>query len=254
VTTLFASDSQYRERATIWRVFSLLPLFANLADGRVFRWFAINIQMDLGTGGTFTSDIDIIARLHDFPNSQEWFYSTYEVKVALLCRDGTARSLKAGKTRGTLKQLHAYRKYGAPSVSLLDVFLCESGFLLNNSFPPPSIMPAVDERFVKLRAEQFGYRLLAFEHGADEIRDVGLYVPIELGGPHARLLAPQRTLPPGEPFSKLVRRLDEFYEGCSDPQMKREIVFCKNCKSLQLIKMRDEHECPNCRDDLIAQS
>jgi hypothetical protein len=31
--------------------------------GHVFRWFALNIPMDLGTAGSFTSDMDIIACL-----------------------------------------------------------------------------------------------------------------------------------------------------------------------------------------------
>jgi hypothetical protein len=72
--TLFESESQYREKATIWRIFSLLPLFSFLAGGHVWRWFAINIPMDLGTGGKFDGEIDIIARLYNFPRSRDWFY------------------------------------------------------------------------------------------------------------------------------------------------------------------------------------
>ncbi len=45
--TLFESDSQYREKLTIWRVLSVFPLYAPLAEGRVWRWFAVNIPMDL---------------------------------------------------------------------------------------------------------------------------------------------------------------------------------------------------------------
>ena len=110
--TLFESESQYREKATIWRVFSLLPLFAALADGHIWEWFAINIPMDLGTGGEFTSDIDILARLRNAPPCEGWFYRAWEVKVSLICRDGSCRSLKAGKTAKTTNQLRAYRKFG----------------------------------------------------------------------------------------------------------------------------------------------
>jgi hypothetical protein len=59
--TLFDSNSQYREKAAIWKIVSLLPLRAGLSAGRVWRWFAINIPMDLGADGRFTSDIDILA-------------------------------------------------------------------------------------------------------------------------------------------------------------------------------------------------
>src|SRR5256885_11005672 len=134
--TLFESQSQYREKATIWRVFSLLPLYAALAGGRVWRWFAINIPMDLGTGGAFTSDIDILARLHNFPLSKEWVYRTWEVKVSLLCKDGTARSLKSGKVGRTMTQLRSYRKFGSPDVSLLDIYLCEAGVMGPHRVPP----------------------------------------------------------------------------------------------------------------------
>jgi hypothetical protein len=44
--TLFESDSQYREKLTIWRVLSSLPLYGSLAEGHIWRWFAINIPMD----------------------------------------------------------------------------------------------------------------------------------------------------------------------------------------------------------------
>ena len=80
--TLFESDPQYREKATLWRIFSLGPLYRCLAGGRVFRWFAINIPMDLGTGGSFTSDIDIVARLHDYPRSREWVLRAGIVLIA----------------------------------------------------------------------------------------------------------------------------------------------------------------------------
>jgi hypothetical protein len=133
---LFESESQYREKATIWKVFSMLLLYAGLAGGHIFRWFAVNIPMDLVTKGEFTCDIDIIARLRD--RSKRWFSSTWEVKVSLLSRDGSARSLKAGKTTRTMTKLAAYRNFGVPDVSLLDVFLCEGGFLRGSAYPPAS--------------------------------------------------------------------------------------------------------------------
>ena len=128
--TLFESPSQFREKATICRMFELLPLYAPLAEGHVFRWFALNMPMDLETGGRFTSDMDIVACLLPYPASAPLqpyprprgglIYKTWEVKVSLLYKDGTARSLKSGKTRSTMKQLRAYRNFGSPDVSLLE--------------------------------------------------------------------------------------------------------------------------------------
>jgi hypothetical protein len=100
---LFKSDSQYREKLTIWRVLSLLPLYGSLAEHRIWGWFAVNIPMDIEPeiGEQYSGDIDIIARLSNFPLSQEWIYKTWEVKVSLLHNDGTASSLKAGKVKKT---------------------------------------------------------------------------------------------------------------------------------------------------------
>ena len=112
--TLFDVDSQYREKASIFRVFSLLPLRRSLLAGCVCRWFAVNIPLDLGTGGGYEGDIDIIACLKRWPNSlspwpnslSPWppetpksgaFYRTWEVKVAKLYKTGESRSLKARK-------------------------------------------------------------------------------------------------------------------------------------------------------------
>src|SRR5260370_42266605 len=144
--TLFQSESQYREKATVWRVFSLLPLYGSLAGGHVWRWFAINIPMDLGAGGRFTGDIDILARLHDFPHSQEWFYKTWEVKVSLLRKDGTARSLKLGKVARTIRQLKAYREFGSPDASLLDIYLCVAPCIWRNNFPPTPLVVSLSAK------------------------------------------------------------------------------------------------------------
>jgi hypothetical protein len=264
--TLFESESQYREKATIWRTFSLLPLFSCLAGGHVWRWFAINIPMDLGTGGRFTGEIDIIARLSNRPRSPDWFYRTWEVKVSLLSRDGKARSLKRGKTGKVMNQLRAYREFGAPEVSLLDIVLCEAGCLASNPFPTRELFDAVATKLPELRDERFGYHLLPFEHGRDADGDVGLFTTHQedlpgrrdyplLGRPDFHMLEPAVTNA-GEGFMRLAHRLDEFFEAAAERPSKsfNQIVFCRDCRQLQLIRMRDDEDCPTCGADLIAQS
>lgn len=255
--TLFESPSQYREKEAIWRIFSLLPLYSALAGGRVWRWFAINIPMDLGTGGAFTSDIDVLARLHDYPRSKEWLFKTWEVKVSLLCRDGSARSLKAGKLNRTMIQLGAYREFGSPDVSLLDVYVCEAGFMSRNVFPPPVLRNTISTKLAELLRDRFGYQLLPFEHGRDADGDIGLLaMPSERNPPQTTFnMLPAATGSPRQPFSRLANRLNDFFEQLKDHPRKsfNQIVFCRVCRQLRLIYMKDEHVCPGCQSDLITQ-
>ena len=224
----------------------------------MWRWFAINIPMDLGTGGRFTSDIDILARLHDFPRSREWLYKTWEVKVSLLCKDGTGRSLKAGKTMRTLTQLRAYREFGSPDVSLLDVYLCEAGFMRHNTFPPQCLSNSISSKVSELKQEHFGYQLLPFEHGKHGQDDIGLLAIPNAANPiqtTMKILNPAVSRP-REPFLRLAEHIDEFFEQAGHRHRKHfnQIIFCRSCRQLQLINMREANTCPNCRSDLITQS
>lgn len=131
--------------------------------------------VDHGADEKFTSDIDILARLYDFPRSKEWINKSWEVKVSLLCKNGTARSLKSGKIKRTINQLKAYREFGSPDVSLLDIYLCEAGFLVGNPFPPPSLKSSISRKIHELSRNRFVYQLLTFEHGKVGNDDVGLF-------------------------------------------------------------------------------
>ena len=256
--TLFESESQYREKATIWRIFSLRPLFSFLADGHIWRWFAINIPMDLGTGGRFTSDIDVLARLSNHPRSSDWFYRTWEVKVSLLSRDGKARSLKRGKTGKVMNQLRAYREFGSPEVSLLDIVLCEAGCLAVNPFPTRELFDAITTKLPELQDQHFGYHLLPFEHGRDADGDAGLFTIRQEDRsrrPDFHILRPAVTNSE-ERFMRLAQRLGDFFEAEAERPRKHvhQIVFCRECRQLQLIRMRDAWTCPTCLADLIMQS
>lgn len=256
IVTLFDSESQFREKATIWRVFSLLPLYGALAGGRIWRWFAINMPMDLGTGGEFTSDIDIVARLSTIPPSQEWVYRTWEVKVSLIHKDGTASSLKIGKIARTITQLTAYREFGSSDVSLLDIYICEAGF---NFFPPSSLQEVITRKIAELSKDGFGYQLLPFGHGKDKDGDIGLHAFMPTRNPLQTTfnVLPAVASRPREPFSRLVGHIDQFFESASPNHLKsygHQIVFCRSCRQLQIISMRNTHICPNCQSDLISQS
>jgi hypothetical protein len=244
----------------MWRVFSTTVIHGFLPAGRIFRWFALNLPMDLLTGSSeFTSDIDIVSRLR--PYNGQWTYKTWEVKVSLICKDGSARSLKRGKVRDTVKQLKAYRAFGSPEVALLDVYVCESGYLSRHRFPPDEVVQAIRAKQDALVQFGFGYQILPIEYRDGGDMDVGL-----------RLLRGTRnnmpfnpafdSLPctPGEvrePFTRFAKRIGDFFEAERyEPKHKcfRQIVFCRECRTLGLIHTRSRSSCPHCGVDLIVQS
>jgi hypothetical protein len=269
--TLFEAPSQFREKAAICRIFELPTFAGSLAEGLVYRWFALNIPMDLGTGGSFNSDIDIIAclllppksvpqRSSYRPHSDGFVYKTWEVKVSLLCKDGTARSLKLGKTARTIAQLQAYKGFGAADASLLDVYICEAGFMDSNSFPPNPVKEAVNKRMPALKSEGFGYEMLPFEHAKYGDIDFGLKafsIPTWYGSPSRkiRLLAAPRTAP-NDGFARLI--------GCLNDCYRREIerfgnnrrvcvVYCRACRQMSLVRMKQAWLCGVCNKDLRLQ-
>jgi hypothetical protein len=273
--TLFDSDSQYREKATIFRIFSLLPLFSSLLAGCVCRWFAVNIPMDLGTNDGYAGDIDILACLKRWPNSlspwpnnlSPWpddtpksgsFYRTWEVKVGKLHKNGETKSLKRGKTRKILSQLDTHRKFGSPNISLLDVYLCEAGFFENGMAGfPLSAQQSIYARIPELRDNRYGYQILQFGHDIDKDNDVGLYAPCS--GPNMdaalNILYPAVSRPQ-QPFSSLASRINGFWESNrTSAPFHQMVVFCRVCRSLRVVSTRaDDFICPGCRDDLVVQS
>jgi hypothetical protein len=257
--TLFESNPQYREKLTIWRVLSLLPLYGPLAEGKIWRWFAINIPMNIGGNeNNFTSDIDIMARLYDYPNSREWIYKAWEVKVSLLHKNGSVSSLKAVKTKRTITQLKAYRDFGAPEVTLLDINVCEDGFLLNNQYPPGELINSSHKKAIELNLEGFGYQILPFEHGKNGDEDIGLmaYRNSPFVMQTAFNILPSNKFGLRQPFSRLVDDINKFHENLGDIPRKafHQIIYCKNCRQFQLIDMKQVQNCPNCDDNLIMQT
>lgn len=207
-------------------------------------------------GGEFTSDIDILARLHDYPRSRTDIYRTWEVKVSLLTKEGGGRSLKERKTSRTLTQLRTYRRYGSPDVTLLDVYLCEAGFMRGNPFPPPVLEDSIAAKVDGLRREGFGYQVLPFEHRRDGDTDVGL-LALRSSSNYLQTtfsLLPATEAGSAEPFSQLAQRIHEFVVSKPRRNRKTIVVFCRECRSLQLIPMEEDPACPDCNADLVAQS
>ena len=255
--TLFNSNSQYRENKAIWRMFETKVLTTELSKGYPWKWYAVNIPMDLKNISNTKGDIDLIAHLMEPPlhqnNEPPSFYRTWEVKVSLLDKEAKALSLKRiGRTEKIIKQMQKTRKYGAPNVSLLELFVLEDGFFSRHNFPPTEVASVMKSRYLELNKNNFGYQVLPFEHEQLGDIDYGLkslshtYNPFQSS---IRLIEPT-SLTIQAPFINLVKQLNDFYGKCKTPEKyglsERVISFCKSCKELTMVYPDHSIICSKC--------
>lgn len=257
--TLFGFDPQHREKRAIWRLFEMSELRWGMADGRIFRWFAANVPLNLEPNTGFEGDLDLVACLrHGRGAGARLIYRTWEVKVAIIDKEGRPRALKAGKTDKLLGQMRKYRQFGCPEVSLLEMYVCEDGTLARHGFPPAACADAIRAKMAALAPEQFGYHILPFEHAKDG--DVDGYVrlyrhrdPLE---PAAIPLLFARRAEPALPFISLIEQLNKFAEGEFVAGHKpgfMVILYCRACRRLLLQPMKGECYCRHCGEYLVTQ-
>jgi hypothetical protein len=104
--SLFDFDAQHRETAAVWSLFQNMSLHYGLVDGKIFRWWAINIPMNLLHSSSFSGDIDLMVWTLSTPLEPPGvFYKTWETKLALVEKSGRPRSLKRGKTVGIFEPI-----------------------------------------------------------------------------------------------------------------------------------------------------
>jgi len=259
---LFHSDSQHRENKAIWRMFETKLLTTELSKGYPWKWYAVNIPMDLrGVSGT-KGDIDLIAHLIEPPINPDIeppsFYRTWEVKVSLLDKEANPRSLKReGRTQKIIKQMQKTRKYGASSVSLLELFVLEDGFFSKHNFPSTEVASVMKSRFVELNNLGFGYQVLPFEHEQVGDTDYGLKSLNAIHNPFQtsiRLLESKLT-DAQSPFLDLIEALNNFYLNWKPKEQSRPffpvISFCKTCRDLTMVYPDHSITCSKCGVSLL---
>lgn len=254
--SLFHASSQNRESLTIWEIFTYLPLYAELSDGEVYKWYAFNIPMRIVQGTRYNSDIDIVGCFSDRCGSG-FSYKTWEVKVSLVDKEGKSHSLKAGKTKDVLKQLRAYRDFGSPSVTLLESYICEQGYFEKFRGLPDEIEKLVREKIPYFQNEGFGYQLLPFQQNmvGGKIAVSGMTLP----GRFTPLLKIIKSVvrSSSDDFVKLTGKIWGFIMSNPNPSMapvhKQLITYCSSCKSLCTIERKEAPVCPNCGKPILFQ-
>ncbi len=254
--SLFHAPSQNRESLTIWEVFTYLPLYADLSDGEVYKWYAFNIPMKIVRGTRYTSDIDIIGCFSDRYGSS-LSYKTWEVKVSLIDKDGKPHSLKAGKTKDVLKQLRAYRDFGSPSVTLLESYICEQGYLEKFRGLPDENENSIREKISYFQNEGFGYQLLPFQQNTvgGKMAISGMIQPGSLT-PLLKIIKPV-VRASSDDFVKLTGKIWGFILSNQNTSMapvhKQLITYCSSCRSLCMIERKKDPVCPNCGKPILFQ-
>jgi hypothetical protein len=260
---LFDFDAHHRETAAIWRLVRNLPFRFGLAKGRVVRWWAINVALNLLSESRFYGDIDLMVCSLSTPREPpNIFYKTWEVKLILLNKDGRPRSLKRTKTERILNQLKIHRKFGSPDVSLLELYHHETGTKTLKFFPTTEVFDVLKRRAKQLGNELFGYQILPFTYGRNEQgEDFGIFT---LENPFTtprevtfEIVKPLRT-GAREPFLSLAHHLSVFAESeskrLSKPLGFTVVAYCRTCKKLCLIGRRDEVRCYHCFESLAGKS
>jgi hypothetical protein len=170
--------------------------------------------------------------------------------------------LKSGKTKDVLKQLRLYRRFGCPTPTLLEMFICEYGFGSRNTFPPEAADQSIREKLAVLSEEQFGYEILPFEfakEGEEDTDSVAFFRPMTMWNPQSpsaiRLLHPARTQP-NQPFLNLCKMVNVFVDlGSQTRRVQghvRVVVYCTNCKRFILLGSKSNCECYVCGSDMTA--
>jgi hypothetical protein len=263
---LFDFERQFREKRALWRLFELAPLRNGLAQGRMFRWFGINIPFSLVAG---QGDIDLLMALRDLPGRRPTqIYETLELKTTLITRLGKAISLKASssKTRHLIGQLTKYREWGSPSVGLLEIYVCEDGFFENQTSLPREVLSAIGDKLDFVSAQGFGYSIAVIQHDRASERESnrsnffglralhgGGFPPTSINRMRSPLLTDYHS-----PFTQLTSTLEKFVEV--EVKARRTtlgkciVTYCVRCQGLITVDHRSDYRCGNCGDALVMQN
>jgi hypothetical protein len=237
-----------------------MPLHFGLADDRIFRWWAINIPLNLLTPN-FHGDIDLmICTLSTPRESPGIFYKTWEVKLMLVDASGKPHSLKSNRTERIINQLKIQRKFGSPDVSLLELYLHEAGSETFLHFPTEEVFLVVEKRARALQKQLFGYQVLPFAHKKNEqAEDFGIFTlhnPFQLRQPTINFLRAAKTEANGK-FLELAQHLSAFAESESKRLSKSlgfvVVTYCRVCHKLCLIHKRDDACCYYCFTPFAGQ-
>jgi hypothetical protein len=99
--------------------------------------------------------------------------------------------------------------------SLLDIYLCEAGFMNHNVFQPPAARDSITAKVAELSQNGFGYQILPFEHAKKGNVDASLKAMAPNSSNPLQTtfdILPAFPFRPRDPFAHLADRIDQFFE------------------------------------------
>jgi hypothetical protein len=117
-------------------------------------------------------------------------------------------------------QLTKYREIGSPSVSLLEVYICEDGFFETQDKLPREVLAAISEKHSVITVNKFGYSIIFLQQNSksEQKNDLSNYLGLQTlnvnrlsGDPIIHGAQPILT-PTHSPFIELTAMLEGFVE------------------------------------------
>ena len=248
--SLYEIDNNRREKASVWELIKSPNMMALCND--TFRWLAVGIPLNLIDKSQPDGDIDLMVVMLVFAGATKdgnpdfrTVYRSFEVKTSKISSNSDVRSLKTNQLKKHKKQLQKLRDFGANQIFLLWTFILEAGYLEQHHDLPIEIHRDIEVKLGSLIGHEYGYEVF---YSVEDSGGFPLFVP-------NTNIYPAKELPIGEPFNKLVKFLDNFYNeqlSSSNARIGLSMIsYCYNCKKLILVYRDGPYSCGFCHKALF---
>ncbi len=250
---LFKTNSQKREKLTVWRLFNS-PFIYDLSAG-LWKYFAVGIPLNL-LGGETIGDIDLLICRPTLSHQtyevdfEKLEYRVFEIKVSTTDINGIPKSLKLGKMNKIKSQVNKLKKFGCPLIYYFEIFLFETGFSDSNFSPTKEMIKSIKTKEEFFATNQHGFLISALEfvknfpekHACKWRPIINVSMPEKQDSKKA--------------FHNLSNCLEKFYNENLNILKQNSfngipvISYCYSCR--QLIVPKTTLECSKCNTTLLT--
>lgn len=237
VPDAYKIDNNRREKAAIWNLLDNSISLSALCND-TWKWFAVNIPLNLVDKNQPNGDIDILVHALFFkggPDLLRSVYRCFEVKTSKISTNDEIKSLKSIKKFKKIKgQLGKLKDFGANQIFLLWAFILEPRY--DKALPKKIYIDAM-KKLNQIAGSDFGYELFFIER-SNTIR-------------FNQNVHPAKELTIKGPFQKIIDELNNFWNNNHGSAFYTAISYCERCQRLTLVNISGPHHCEFCRKKLF---